>query len=212
MITRTLLPIIALCLLPRLAVADDSALATAQDPAPAVEAAPPEPADAGAAPRAKKRPPRFSLGYGLSMPFYIYTSSAGMVPTTHTTPDERVTVVQALSVGYVVHPRVTLLAVGMFMNVVWVDQAMGKTGWAAGAVAPSALIRIWKGLSVSAGPLIWYRARFKNETDLGAQFTVGYSVPVGDSLRIRFALNSPHSYVNRVTAATSLGAAAFYRF
>jgi hypothetical protein len=208
---RTLLPIIALCLLRQLAVADDNELAT-EEPAPAIETAPPDPTDSGAAPRAKKKPPRFTVGYGLSMPFYIYTSSAGMVPTTHTTPDERLTVVQAVSVGYAIHPRVTLLAVGLFMNVVWVDQAMGKTGWAAGAIAPSALIRLWKGFSVSAGPLIWYRARFKNETDLGAQYSFGYSVPVGDSLRIRFAVNSPQSYVNRVTAATSLGAAAFYRF
>jgi hypothetical protein len=157
-----------------------------------------------------KQPKKLVVAAGVSVPFYVYQSGSGQMPATHTTIDERVTLVNAVTVGYAVRPRVVLQAVGLFMNVVQSDA--GKTGWVGGAVAPSALIRIWRGLSVSGGPLFWYRARFKYGNDVGAYYSIGYSFELTPELRLRLAFNSPQSYLNKTTVATSAGAALFYRF
>jgi len=170
----------------------------------AAAAAPAEPAatvEAHAKPHGK--PPRVFGLVAFAVPVYVRAEPAGMPPAVTFTPDEKFAAAQAVGLGYVVNKRLSIVASGLFLELLKVDQ--GQKGWAFGVLSAYASVRLWGGLSFAAGPLMAYRTFFKYDRDYGAYYSLGYRFRLPGKFSMTMAINSPQAYVNKPTYVVAPG-------
>jgi len=154
--------------------------------------------------------PRIIASIGLAMPVYIWAEPTGMSPGVTTTPDQKQSLAQSIAVGYVVNPRVNVFLSALFFETVHTN--MGTTGFAFGGVAAFASLRLWRGLSLGAGPMVFYREFLKSQNDLGALFVLAYPIKLPDQFALTFVVNSPQAWLNRPVIAITPGVSLSRRF
>ena len=185
-----------------LALVCASSVASAQEatPTPAAAAAP------------KASPPRFIASVGVALPFYIYARPAGSASAMHFTPDERTSLAESISVGYIVNPKVSVLVSGLFLETLRADTDKAKTGFSFGGVAALVSYRFYKTMTFTAGPMYFYREYFLYENDLGALYSLAYAMPLPNKFAVSFNRNSPQSYFNKPVVAVTAGVNLARRF
>ena len=187
-----------------------SKLALAQEPPAPEPAAPPEPTTAAPAP--KMKPPKVVVSAGIAIPFIIRADPGAPVPAMTFTPDERTSLAQSLSVGYIINPKMVVAVNALFLETLRTDQEMGKTGFAFGGIAAVLQYRFYKTLTFSAGPMFFYRTYFQYKNDFGAQYSLAYGMPLANKFSLAFGLNSPQAYKNRPVYALTAGVTLAKRF
>ena len=186
--------------------------ALAQDGTPpAGVPADPTPAETPPAAPANK-PPRFIASIGVALPFYIYARPAGAMSARHFTPDERTSIAQAVAIGYVVNPKVTVFLNGLFLETLRTDTEGAKTGFAFGGIAALVSYRFHKTMSFAAGPMYFYREYFLYENDIGAFYALTYGIPMPNKFALSLALTSPQAYMNKPVIAVAAGVNLARRF
>jgi hypothetical protein len=176
-------------------------------PAPASEMPPPEPA-----PAPKMAPPRIFVAAGVALPFLIRADPGSPVKAMTFTPDERTSVAQALSVGYIINPKLAVAINALFLETLRTDTDGAKTGFAFGGIAAVVQYRFYKTLTFSAGPMFFYRSYFKYQNDLGAQYALAYGVPLPNKFGLAFVLSSPQAYKEHPVYALTAGVTLAKRF
>jgi hypothetical protein len=175
-------------------------------PPPVVEAPVAEPAPSimqpAVMPPAKKKP-KYIAAIGLALPLYVWAKPVDGMPSISITPDERLQLAQTAQIGFFVHPRVAVHLVGIFLETLRTDA--GKTGFGFGGVSVYATYRIYKGLNIGAGPMVWFRKYFENQGDVGAYYTFGYTWQFQKGYSLTYAVSSPQGYFDKPVAAFGTG-------
>lgn len=178
----------------------------ATQPAPAPASEMPDPAPP------KLAPPKFFVAAGVAVPFLIRADPGAPIKAMTFTPDERTSVAQALTVGYIINPKISVAVNALFLETLRADTDMAKTGFAFGGIAAVVQYRFYKTLTFSAGPMFFYRSYFEYKNDIGAQYALAYGMPLPNKFGLSFVIASPQAYKERPVYALTAGVTLAKRF
>jgi hypothetical protein len=162
------------------------------------------------APKRGKKPSRFYGFLAAAMPQYIWVEPTGEPPAKTFNATERTNIAAAVGIGYGLTKRLSIGAQAMFIETLY--STNGKTGWFSGKAAIVASLRVWKGLSVGAGPLYSYRAFFNYEPDYGAYYSLGYRFSLPGDFSLMAVVSSVQCYVHKPLVVVSTGMGLSHRF
>jgi hypothetical protein len=195
--------------------ADDPAPSPPQPQAPTPSPSPPvspspSPTVSVAIANPAPAPRRWFVHFNFGFNVYTYNGATSASAAQHLTPASRVNLGQQIGAGYYVHPNVRIQLTFQFgENLTGVPSGSGR--FALFAIVPQAVLTL-RGAFVGLGPFLAPRAFGKNEFELGAFISGGYTWKLPHNVGFSVAVQSPVTFLHRFSAQVTPLVSASYRF